>query len=391
MRDQLHHSIENVFPGKQATNNVFNNQNNNSTKNNNMISIETYALLSAPMAAAMNDRDLQIAYCEANGITMEEWEQGSAHYMQLLINPAESGKIISAMTSVSMSGKKAIDPRTLPKSAPKPQNFHGAQLQAWLADDVQNVLIKNNDLYVHFQLTLHPDPNDEFMTNYVKGRVHVSINAQNYSVYGGVSAVSLDRNSLTVQFDQEGKDLFGSEELRVTFDIHAKKFNHLRYVMAGMYGDKFIRNSVDVEEVFTFGNIHYDFTWKSFQARNMEISIRPNLQNFKNDGNFNLVAMPKYLLGRTSNPEMEHKLFQHALDAWVIYFEMDMTSVVSMIIKTAEHYQVYIYSKLSQDQFMGRMNETTSFSPAIPLEFNGGNDPDWENYTNCLNDYHANS
>ncbi len=367
-----------------------NNHNNKSTKTNNMISIETYALLSASMAGAMTDRDLQIAYCEANGITIEEWDEGSAHYMQLMMNPSESAKVISAITTVAMSGKKPIDPRTLPKGTPKPQNFAAAQLQAWVDDEIQNVLIKNNDLYIQFQLMMNPDPNDEFMANYVRGRVHISINGQDYSLYGGVSSVSMERDSILLVFDDEGKERMGMDEFKVTFDIHAKKFNQLRYVMAGIYGDTFTRSSLDVEEVFTFGNIHYDFTWQEFQKDEMHISIRPNLQNFKETGEFNLIAMPKYILRTTNNPEMEIKLFQHALDAWVIYLEMDMTSVVSMVIETPEHYQVYIYSKLPQNDFMQRMNESSAFTPAIPLDFDGGTDAAWENYTNCLNDFHAN-
>lgn len=345
-----------------------------------MISIETYALLSTTMAGAFTNRDLQIAICEANGITIEQWDEGSKHYIEMMMNPAESSKIIAAMTANAMSGKRPNDPKPIAQGTPKPQSFSAHQLQAWVNDGVQNVLFKKDDLFVQLQLDLNTEQAKE---------VYITVNGADYSLYGGVKSVFMDRNALQLLFNDEGINKLGISELKIDFDIHPKKFIHLRYVIAGIYGNTFVRNELIIEDQFSFGNVSYDFSWQSFQTNGMDISIRPNLQYFKDSGEYNLVAMPSYMLGQTGNSEMDLKMFQHALDAWVIYFEMDMTSVVTMVIKTGTYHQVYIYSKLSQDEFMQRMNESSSFTPVIPLEFNGGTDPSWENYSKCLADYYS--
>jgi hypothetical protein len=53
---------------------------------------------------------------------------------------------------------------------------------------------------------------------------------------------------------------------------------------------------------------------------------------------------------------------------------------------TNDKRRFYIYSSLSQEDFMKRINDAFRLLPQLPLSFSGGNDEKWENYIACLND-----
>ena len=127
--------------------------------------------------------------------------------------------------------------------------------------------------------------------------------------------------------------------------------------------------------------------WASFKTSATDISIRPNLNNLKETGKYGTVVFVDFESSTIGQNEDELKLLKEAEASLKDSIEYDLSSVMAFHTTNNEKRRYFIYSSLNQNDFMTRINDAFRLLPQLPLNFSGGEDAAWNNYTNCLNDY----
>ena len=126
--------------------------------------------------------------------------------------------------------------------------------------------------------------------------------------------------------------------------------------------------------------------WVSFSTSATDISIRPNLQNLKETGKFGTVVFVDFESSTIGQNEDELKLLKEAEANLTDAVEYDLTSVIAFHTTSNEKRRFFIYTSLNQNDFMKRINDAFRLLPQMPLNFSGGEDANWNNYTACLED-----
>jgi len=352
-----------------------------------MITLEQFSIIHMKMALATGNSQQEQAICNEHGISMEQWLADKAHYYAKMSDPADGGKTAMAMSSAAMNNMHSIK---IPAQENKlPHDFHANNIQIYLNENqVQMVEFLTGKQHEHVVLQHFPkeDPNDEFMMNYVKGRAHISICDASYNIYGGVSNVELSSKSIKFIFDAEGAERMQCTSVTVTYDISGKKYKHLKSIILHMYKNLVNVSNENDNEVYTIGNNTYDLRWENFN-NDGNIAIRPNLANLKSSGHYPIVVLPAFRKGVVGDPVQEKKLFDAMVEALLNVLESDMESVMAFHLETNELYRLFIYTHLDQAKFMADINEALVYLPQLPLEFDGGDDSPWNNYTEVMKDY----
>lgn len=347
-----------------------------------MLSIDKYGAMYLAMNAAVVNPGLQQQICQQHGVTLEEWNEANAHYMAKMSD-------INDMGQTAMALAKYMMPQATPQQEDDtPVDFTATDVKIYVSDmDVQMVDLVNGAKHVVLQSAIHVNPNDEFLTNYVQGRVHMSVNDQGYSIYGGVTNVELFRDKLVFHFDEEGKERMKRDVLTVSFDISHPKFIYLERTLYYMYRQHPVltltRPPREAKE--TWNGMEYDLTWDAFTLNDdFKVNLRPNILNLRASGKY-----PRHVVITCNNEDVPEEHFESFCNEMIAAFETDYETIVAMVIYRAESNQMYLYSQLPEQDFMKRVNEALCYIPRLPLSFSGDNDPEWKNYMECRKDYVA--
>ena len=362
-----------------------------------MITLEQFSIIHMSMAMAMGDKQKELDICKANGITIEEWETGKAHYYAKMADPSDGGKTAAAMAAAAMNNlpnmmNTGVAAQRKQREIPEPTDFTATIVAIYLNEhEVQMIEFNSADRnqYVTLQHTPKVDPADEFLTNYVQGRAHISINEQSYSIYGGVTKVELTNKTIKFIFDEEGAERMKSKSVTVTFDIPGKQYEHLEYMLTKMYGSLLHIATDSNNDIYTFNGTQYNLQWANFVTDKNKINIRPNLENIKATNYYPMVVLPVFKKGTINDAAQEKELFDDMLQSLIAVLESDLNSLIAFYLENEEQYQLYIYTHLDQGAFMKRINEALAYLPQLPLTFGGGEDAVWNNYSGCMEDYLA--
>jgi hypothetical protein len=346
-----------------------------------MLGIDKYGQMYLAMNGAAGNAEEQSKICNEHGISLVQWNEANAHYMAKMSDVSDMGQTAMALAKYMM-------PHNAP-GAPKddsPVDFIATHIQLYVSEfNVQMAELVNGDRHVVLQHTVDVSPDDEFLTGYVQGRVHMSINSQGYSIYGGVERVELFRDKLVFHFDQEGKERMKRDMLTVTFLISNTKYAHLERTLRYMYRDHpvLVVSEQNLPSKETWNRIDYDMTWDSFNLNEFfQVNLRPNLENVRATGKYNQHVLITY-----DKDGANDDLFESFRQEMLAVFEADYETVIAMVIYQQEINQLFLYTQLAEGDFMGRINEALCYLPKLPLSFSGVNDPEWGNYKECLTDY----
>lgn len=347
-----------------------------------MLPIEKYGQMYLAMISATANPELQQQICQQHGVSLADWTEANAHFMAKMSDPSDMGQTAMAFAKYMTPAAAPVPVLDLPDS------FTTNQIDIFTNElMVQMVVFTNGRQHVELQMSVTVDPEDEFLTNYVKGRVHLSINEQNYSIYGGVSQVAVNRNSVTFHFDEEGKERMKCDSITVKLDISNKKYQYLCRTLRHMYRQHPVL--VIAEESFpsaeTWDGVTYDLSWGSFELNeNFKVALRPNVAN--------LIALEKYnqlVVISLKNEGTEDALFDSFAQEMELCFESDYSTIIAITTRAEETNQMSLYTTLPQEKFMVRLNEALCYLPHLPLDITGATEPDWGNYMDCYGDYLA--
>lgn len=343
-----------------------------------MLPIDKYGTMYLAMTGAVTNPELQEQICKQHSVSLAEWNEANAHYTAKMSDVNDMGQTAMALARYMMPQPVVEDD--------SPVDFTAVEVRIYVSElDVQMVEFVNGNKHVVLQSTVHVNSNDEFLMNYVQGRVHISINDQGYSIYGGVTKVELSRDKLAFHFDDEGKERMKRDMLTVSFNISNPKFIYLERTLYYMYRQHPVLNLTrpprETKEVWN--GIDYDLSWDSFTLNDdFRINLRPSIDHLRETGKYN-----QHVIITCKNEGVSEELFESFCNEMIATFESDYETIVSMVIYRQESNQMYLYTQLSQQDFMKRVNEALCYIPQLPLNFSGENDPTWNNYMNCRKDY----
>lgn len=343
-----------------------------------MLPIDKYGTMYLAMNAAITNPGEQQKICEQHGTTLAEWNEANAHYMAKMSDVSDMGQTAMALAKYMMPQPVVEDD--------SPTDFTATEVRIYVNEhNVQMVELVNGNKHVVLQSTVHVNPNDEFLTNYVQGRVHMSVNDQGYSIYGGVTKVELFRDKLVFHFDEEGKERMKCDMLTVSFNISNPKFIYLERTVYYMYRQHPVlhltRPPRETKE--TWNGIAYDLSWDNFTLNDdFRVNLRPHIDNLPATGKYQ-----QHVIITCKNEGVSEDLFERFCNEMISVFEADYETIISMVIYRKESNQMYLYTQLSQQDFMKRVNEALCYIPQLPLNFSGENDPTWHNYLECRKDY----
>lgn len=346
-----------------------------------MIAIDKYGQMYLEMTGAAGNPEVQSQICNKHGVSLANWNEAQAFYMAKMSDVSDMGKTAMELAKYMMPQNAAAAPQD-----DSPVDFNAAQVDLYVNEhQVQMAEFISGHLHVVLQYGVDNDPNDEFLANYVQGRVHMSVNDQSYSIYGGVERVELFRDKLVFQFDEEGAERMKRKSLTVTFQISNTKYAYLERTFYHMYKDHPVlvlsKQPEQVKE--NWNGIDYDLTWGSFGFENGGIvNLRPNISNLQQTGKYNQNVVITFETEGTSK-----ELFDSFLNEMMSVMEADYETIISMVICNEGNNQLFLYTQLSEGDFMARINTALCYLPNLPLGFSGEPDAEWVNYTQCLNDY----
>jgi len=357
-----------------------------------MITLEQFAIIHMSIVMAMGDRQKEIAVCQQHGITIEQWDTGKAFYYAKMADPSDQGRTATAMAAAAMGNLPNMIKAPVVQQPGPPADFTATSVRMYMSDqDVQMIeLLSGGHQHVVLQHIPRPDPQDQFLSDYVKGRPHISINEQSYSLYGGVTRVELSSTSVRFVFDEEGAGMMERPAVTVTFAISSKRYVQLKYLLGAMY-----RGLLQIKPE-TDGGVHqhegttWDLRWERFVSDGNTITIRPNLENIRDRGEHQLVVLPVFNKGRYQNPAADQELVPAMLHALMASMESSLDSVIAFHVDGPQHVRLFIYTKLDQERFMAGISEALVYLPQLPLDFGGGPDAGWNNYNACRQDWLAN-
>ena len=105
------------------------------------------------------------------------------------------------------------------------QNDNGLVMVAFADDDVETTK------YLLFQRTLEPDEQDRELG---QDKVHVQLDSQEQSGYGGVSALRLNESIVTIEFDASMAQVLGTSAVEIQLEADVDRAllrEHLSLVM----------------------------------------------------------------------------------------------------------------------------------------------------------------
>ena len=344
-----------------------------------MLALEQYAALYLSMIAATGNNEQEQQICSSNGITIAHWQEAHTYYTAKMSDPMDMGKTAMAFSAAMTNAKPII---------PIPANFIASNVKIYISEyDVQMIEFTNNASKQHIILQLGFEAKDDFEKNYINGRVHISINDQSHSLYGGVSKVELSSKNIIFSFDEEGKTRMNCNSIEVVFDINRKYYNLLKRKMQFMYKTILTIKDEEIPTTYNVNGILLSDEWISFTPNNnIKISIRPNLQNIKETGKYNQVVFVDFRSNTIGQDANETALLTEMEACLTDTIEKDLAAVIAFHVTDQEKRRFFIYTYLSQDDFMMRINDAFKLLPKMPLAFSGGVDAAWENYKNCLAD-----
>lgn len=347
-----------------------------------MLTIEEYARVYLPMVSAVGNAEQEAAICKENNITIAQWNEAQSYYMAKMTDPSDFGKTALAFSEAL---KKLTEPV---KKSNVPSDFTATQVSISISEfDVQMVNFSNKDTGQHILLQLGFEAKDDFEINYIKGRVHISINDQSYSIYGGVSKVELSSTQVTFIFDAEGRERMQCDRITVSYQINGKLYNLLKRKMRFLYKTLLEIKAEPTPEVYHVNDLQLHDSWAAFTIDALDVEIRPRLKNMQETGKYPQVVFVDFMSGTIGQDDQELRLLDEVKSCLLDILEKDLAAVMAFYSTDDHKRRFFIYTYLDQGKFMERINEAFRLLPRLPLEFSGGADEKWENYSNCLADY----
>lgn len=353
-----------------------------------MISLEEYTTLYPVMMAAAGNRTGEEHICAAQGITVQQWQEARDHFTACMMNPADGGKTAVAF-SAAMTGVCTVQPDLLSVPAiPPPGSFHAERVEVYVSVyDVQMITwLGDNGYHVIVQRAFD---NNEQATRYDRDTCHLSVNDQRRSIYGGLEKVVLYNNKVHFFFNTEGCARMGCPDLEIGFSIDRKKYNYLRRMMAFVLGHKLDVMPGKGPGTYAVNGLQLNDDQAYFEASSMKIHIRTGLQQLKESGLYPAVVFLDFRSETIGRDYSELELLLQLESVLTDILEHDLSSVLAFNTTHHEGRRFYIYTSLSQGDFTQRVNEALRLLPRMPLAFSGGEDKNWDNYTECLEDLAA--
>ncbi|QQR99026.1 MAG: DUF695 domain-containing protein [Sphingobacteriales bacterium] len=346
-----------------------------------MLAIEQYATIYLPMMAAAGNPQQEESICNNNGITIAQWNEAKDFYTKKMMDPMDMGKTAMAFSAAMQAAPAVSQPSFTPA------NFVVANLSIYINEnDIQFVEFLNKASKQHIVLQLGFEVHDDFEKNYINGRVYISINEPKYSLYGGVAKVELSSKEVKFIFDDEGKERMKCDSITAYLDINAKYYNYLKRKMKFMYKNILEIQEEALPETYEINGISFKDNWSAFTNGAMKISVRPHLEEIKISGKYPQVVFVDFMSSTIGQDANELALLNEMEACLIDTLEKDLAAVLTFHVSYAEKRRYFIYTYLSQNDFMIRINDAFKLLPQLPLQFSGGIDEKWENYNNCLAD-----
>ncbi len=354
-----------------------------------MLTLEQYASIYLPMISAAGNAQQEQEICSSHGYTLAQWQEAKNFYTAKMMDPNDMGKTALAFSAAMMQGATPVQPQQQQQSL-LPSDFTANNIQIYISEfDVQMVEFLNRQTQQHIVLQLGFDAKDDFEKNYINGRVHISINEQSYSIYGGVAKVELSSTAVKFIFDEEGKERMQCDSVIVSYNINGKLYNYLKRKMQFMYKNILSIKEESTPKEYVINGITLNDEWGAFSTDNMKVSIRPNLQNIKETGKYPQAVFVDFMSATIGKDDNEMALLNEVEACLKDTLEHDLAAVMLFHVTDNEKRRFFIYTFLSQQDFMKRINEAFRLLPKLPLNFSGGEDAAWANYAGCLGDYNS--
>lgn len=350
-----------------------------------MLTLEQYAAAYLPMITATGNAQQEQEICSTHGFTVAQFQEAKDFFTAKMMDINDMGKTAMAFSAAMMKGAAPVVQQA--PQVQSPRDFTATKVDIYVSEyDVQMIEITNKETGGRVTLQLGFDAKDDFEKNYINGRVHICVNSPDYNLYGGVSKVELSSNSLKFTFDDEGKDRMQCGSVTASLNIDGKLYNYLKRKMQFMYKSILEIKNESTPTNYVVNGIALNDEWKSFETDSMKVSIRPNLQNIKDTGNYPMVVNVDFNSTTIGQNDDELNLLNAMEASLKDTMEYDLAAVMAFHMTTNDKRRFYIYSSLEQQDFMKRINDAFRLLPELPLGFSGGEDAKWENYSNCIND-----
>lgn len=353
-----------------------------------MLTLEQYASIYLPMISAAGNLEKEQEICNSFGYSFEQWQEAKNYYTSKMMNPNDMGKTALAFSAAMTKGAASASAQK--QQAINPTDFTANNIQIYISEfDVQMVELLNRQTQQHIVLQLGFDTKDDFEKNYINGRVHISINDQSYSIYGGVAKVELSSTAVKFIFDEEGKARMQCGSITVSYNINGKLYNYLKRKMQFIYKNILSIKEESTPKEYVINGITLNDEWGAFSTDNMKVSIRPNLQNIKETGKYPQAVFLDFMSTTIGKDENEMAVLKEVEACLIDTLEYDLSAVMLFHVTDNEKRRFFIYTFLSQQDFMKRINEAFRLLPKLPLNFSGGVDAEWANYEGCLKDFNS--
>lgn len=356
-----------------------------------MLTLEQYASIYLPMVTAAGNAEQEQKLCGERGFTPAQWNEAKLFYTNKMMDPNDGGKTAMDFSAAMMKGASA-PVQQVQREVPKPGNFLADTVNVYTSEyDIQMVEFINSqerEQYIVIQMGFDFD---EAQIGFGGDRPHISINDQSYSIYGGYSKVILSSNAVTFEFDQEGKKRMQCDSVTASFNINGKLYNYLKRKMKFIYGDALIIKDELAQKEYTVNGVKLNDEWKVCELPNLSIKIRPNLQHLKESGKYNDVVFVDFESTTIGKNQDELDVIKAAEESLIDSMEYDLAAVMALHTTSNKMRRYYLYSSLNQNDFMTRVNDAFRLLPKLPLNFSGGEDKPWVNYTECMKDVEKNA
>ncbi len=351
-----------------------------------MLTLEQYASIYLPMVSAAGNTETEQQLCAGQGFTVAQWNEAKLFYTNKMVDPNDGGKTAMAFSAAMMQGTQA-PVQNARHEPPKPGNFVADTVNVYTSEfDVQMVEFINRKAHEQHIVIQMGFEFDEAQIGFGGDRPHISINNQSYSIYGGVSKVRLSSDAVTFEFDGEGKDRMKCDSVTASFTIDGKLYNYLKRKMKFIYGDLLIVKDEQTPKEYVVNGLTLNDAWKECSMPNLHIKIRPHLKNIKETGKYKNVVFMDFKSETIGKDDAESAMIKAAEESLIDSMEYDLAVVMALHTTSNATRRYYLYSTLTREEFMDRVNDAFRLLPQLPLEFSGGEDINWVNYTECLKD-----
>jgi hypothetical protein len=351
-----------------------------------MLTLEQYASIYLPMVTAAGNPEKEQELCADKGFTAAQWNEAKLFYTNKMMDPNDGGKTAMAFSAAMMQGASA--PVQTKKHEPlPPQNFAADKVNVYVSEyDVQMIEFVNSSRQGQHVVIQMGFEFDEAQISFGGDRPHISINDQSYSIYGGVSRVTLSSTAVTFEFDEEGRERMMCDSVTVSLTINGKLYNYLKRKLKFIYGNLLIIKDEPVTTAYTVNGLVLNDEWTACRISNLDIKIRHDLQNIRQTGTYPYVFFVDFNSKTIGQNDAESSVLKAAEESLIDSMEYDLAAVMALHTTSDEKRRYFLYSYLRQDEFMNRINDAFRLLPQMPLDFSGGDDAAWTNYTECMKD-----